>query len=383
MRTERDATVWKSVREEFPVTAEYVYFNHAAVSPLSLRTRAALDALSDLLARKGILAEDEVIAAVERIRANAARLIGAAPGEIAFIKNTTQGVLLAAGAIRWREGDNVVMPALEFPANVYPWMGLRRRGVELRLVEPQGGVVTADMLTDVCDGRTRAVTVSWVQFSTGQRIDLEELGGFCRGRGIYLHVDAIQGLGALALDVGRCRIDFLSAGSHKWLLAPPGTGIFYCRGGLYDELDVPNPGWTGVVDPRDFLDYRFEYRRDAARFEEGSLNLHGISALGVSIDRLLEIGPQRVEERILELTGRLAAGLGERGFAVTSPLGDGERSGILCFEHREIAAQRLFERLQAAGVLCSLREGAVRLSPHMYNTEDECERTLAILERVR
>lgn len=380
---EHDSGIWSSIREEFPAASRYIYFNHAAIGPLSTRAQRALDALSDLLVSKGVLAEDEVMSMVARVRSDAARLIGASPDEIAFVKNTTQGVLIAAGAIRWREGDNVVMPSIEFPANVYPWMGLQKLGVELRLVEPEDGAVTADMLADVCDRRTRAVTVSWVQFSTGHRIDLAELGAFCRDRGIYLHVDAIQGLGAMAVDAGACGIDFLSAGGHKWMLALPGTGLFYCRKGLYDELDVPNPGWTGVEDHRNFLDYRFVYRDEAARFEEGSLNLHGITALGVSIERLLEVGPGRVEQRILGLTGMLAAGLVERGFSVTSPLGEGERSGILCFRSRDADTQSIFDHLQEAGVVCSMREGTVRLSPHMYNTEEECGRVLALLERAR
>ncbi|MDD3642663.1 MAG: aminotransferase class V-fold PLP-dependent enzyme, partial [Candidatus Krumholzibacteria bacterium] len=154
--------IWTSIREEFPAASRHVYFNHAAISPLSTRAQRALGALSDLLASKGVLAEDEVMEMVGRIRSGAARLIGASPDEIAFVQNTTQGVLIAAGAIRWREGDNVVLPAIEFPANVYPWMGLQRLGVELRLVEPDGGMVTAEMLADVCDRRTRAVTVSQV-----------------------------------------------------------------------------------------------------------------------------------------------------------------------------------------------------------------------------
>jgi selenocysteine lyase/cysteine desulfurase len=285
-------------------------------------------------------------------------------------------VQIASGGIRWNEGDNVVMPSIEFPANVYPWMGLLRRGVELRMVEPDEGLVTVDMLADVCDASTKAVTVSWVQFSTGHRIDLDELGAFCRNKGIYLHVDAIQGLGALEIDVKRSKIDFLSAGGHKWMLALPGVGIFYCRKELYGEIDIWNPGWTGVVNPRDYLDYDFTYREEAERFEEGSPNLHGIFALGVSIDRILKLGPDTVESRILSLTGRLADGLRDRGFRLISPLGDGEKSGILCFNSETEKAQSIFERLQEAGVVCSLRENAVRLSPHMYNTEEECEHVL-------
>jgi selenocysteine lyase/cysteine desulfurase len=371
-----DESVWKEVRGEFPVSGGTVYFNHAAISPLSDTAREALDSLSGLLG-KGSLGEEEIFSRVAQIRASAGGLIGADAREIAFLKNTTHGVLTAAGAIRWKEGDNVVMPSIEFPANVYPWMGLWKRGVEIRMVEPgDDGLVTAGMLSDVCDRRTRAVTVSLVQFSTGHRIDIAELGSFCREKGIYLHVDAIQSLGALGTDVRESKIDFLSAGGHKWMLALPGVGIFYCRHDLLGELDVPMPGWTGVVDPRDFLDLDFTYRDEAERFEEGSPNLHGIYALGVSIDRLHRLGTDAVEKRILSLTGRLAAELEKRGFTVKSPLGEGQRSGIITFESGAEDTRQVYDRLSGAGVVCSLREGTVRLSPHMYNTEEECDKVL-------
>jgi len=367
--------VWKDIRDEFAVSDDIVYFNHAAVSPLSVTTRGSLDRLSGMLGG-GVLAEEDIFARVADVRRGAARLIGAGADEIAFVKNTTHGVQIASGGIRWKNGDNVVMPSIEFPSNVYPWMGLWRMGVELRMVEPDDGLVTVDMLADVCDTRTRAITVSSVQFSTGHRIDLDELGDFCRNKGIFLNVDAIQGLGALQLDVRRSKIDFLSAGGHKWMLALPGVGIFYCRKELFDEIDIWNPGWTGVVNPGDFLDYDFTYRNEAERFEEGSPNLHGIFALGVSIDRILNLGPETVEKRILSLTGLLAEGLMRNGLSVKSPLGEGEKSGIMCFGSDKEDAQSIFERLRKAGIICSLRENAVRLSPHMYNTEEECERVL-------
>ncbi len=365
------AGIWKDVRDEFPVSSDTVYFNHAAISPLSVTTRQELDRLSALLGG-GAAAKEEVFARVAEVRSAAADLIGAGPDEIAFVKNTTHGVQIASGGIRWKKGDNVVLPSIEFPANVYPWMGLWQRGVELRMVEPDEGLVTADMLADVCDSRTRAITVSQVQFSTGQRIDLDELGDFCRNKGIFLHVDGIQGLGALELDVKRSKIDFLSAGGHKWMMALPGIGIFFCRKELLDRIDIWNPGWTGVMKPKDFLDYDFTYRASAERFEEGSPNLHGIFALGISIDRILKLEKGTVEKRIMFLTGLLIEGLTERGFMIKSPLEDGQRSGILCFYSESEDARSIFDRLRDAGVICSLRENAVRLSPHMYNTEDEC-----------
>ncbi len=376
MGDESGSALWKGVRDEFPVREDTVYFNHAAISPLSRTTRAEIDRLSALLG-DGAPAEEGIFRRVAEVRASAADLIGARPDEIAFVKNTTHGVQIASGSIRWKDGDNVVLPSIEFPANVYPWMGLWRRGVELRMVEPdEDGLVTAEMLADVCDRRTRAVTVSFVQFSTGQRTDIEELGGFCRSRGIILHVDGIQGCGAMAIDVARSKIDMLSFGGHKWMMALPGVGIFFCRRELFDSIDIWNPGWTGVVEPREFLDYDFTYRDTAERFEEGSANLHGIFALGVSIDRLLRLGKKAVEERIIGLTDLLIGELAEKGFRIRSPLDRGLRSGILCFDSPSEDTAAIFGRLRGAGVVCSLREDTVRLSPHMYNTVEECRRVI-------
>ncbi len=350
---------------------------------MSIRVRKAIGEVSDLFVQKGMLCEEKVFERVADIRSSAAELIGASNKEIAFSKNTTHAILLAANSIRFSKGDNIVMPAIEFPANVYPWMALTEKGIELRMVEPEDGKVTAEMLTDICDERTRVVTVSYVQFSTGQRIECSDLGMYCRRKGILLHVDAIQGLGALKIDVEKEMIDLLSCGGHKWMMAAPGVGLFYCRRELIEKLGIPNPGWTGVVSPHDYLDYRFEYRKDAARYEEGSYNLQGIYALGAAIDRFLEIGSREVESRIIELTSLIAKGLESRGYSVTSPFEDNERSGILCFIDPKRDSEEIYRQLTESNVVCSLRGGAVRLSPHIYNNEKDIERFFTCLEVTR
>ena len=370
---------WARYRREFPAAKRYIYFNHAAVSPLSTRVIEAMNAVSSGFLEKGILCEDRVFGLVDSARKGAARLIGARSEEIAFIKNTTQGVLLAANGIRWKRGDNLVMPTIEFPANVYPWLGLERRGVRVIRVKPLEGRITAEMLERACTARTRCVTVSSVQFLNGYPVDVARLGRLCRERGIYLHVDGIQSLGMLRCDVRAMGIDFLSTGGHKWLLGPVGTGFFYCRRELLAELDVSNPGWRGVKNTWSFLDHDPTPRPDAARFEEGTLNLYGIAGLGSSIDRFLEIGMANVERRILGLTEALEEGLRARGYRITSPRGDGERSGILCFRHPKIKTETLYKKLSAARVVVSLRTGTIRLAPHFYNTEREVARLLDLL----
>jgi cysteine desulfurase / selenocysteine lyase len=379
MKTKYANIDWDRYRKEFPAAKRYVYFNHAAVSPLSIPVLEAMNAVSSGFLKKGILCEEHVFGTVESARKSAARLIGARSDEIAFVKNTTQGVLLAANGIRWKRGDNLVMPSIEFPANVFPWLGLEKRGVRIVYVKPRDGRITAEMLADACTARTRCVTVSSVQFSNGYRVDLAKLGRLCRERGIFLHVDAIQSLGMLRCDVRAMKIDFLSTGGHKWLLGPVGTGFFYCRRPLLDELDVSNPGWRGVKNPWSFFDHDPTPRPDAARFEEGTLNLYGIVGLGASLDRFLEIGTANVERRILALTDTLEEGLRSRGYRIASPRESGERSGILCFSHPKKKAEALYEKLGAARVVVSLRMGAIRLAPHFYNTEKEAARLLDIL----
>ena len=227
--------------------------------------------------------------------------------------------------------------------------------------------------------RTRAVTISSVQYSNGFRADLETLGTFCREREIYLHVDGIQSLGMLRCDARKLKIDFLSSGGHKWLLGPSGSGFFYCRRELIDELDVWNPGWLGVVNAREYLDYDATFRSDAKRWEEGSLNLYGISGLGATVERFLEIGMANVERKILGLSDRLETGLKEQGYRVTSPRASKERSGIICFNHERKDVEGIYRKLCDRGVVASLREGAIRFAPHFYNTEEEVERVLAML----
>lgn len=379
MRQAEHAIDWGRYRAEFPVAKSYIYFNHAAVSPLSTRVLAAMNAVAGGFLEKGVLCEEEVFARVAAAREAAARLIGARSEEIAFVKNTTQGVLIAAQGIRWKRGDSLVMPAIEFPANVYPWLALERRGVRVILVPPRDGRITAEMLAGACTERTRCVTVSSVQFSNGYRIDLDALGRFCRERGIYLHVDAIQSLGMLACDVRASKIDFLSAGGHKWLLGPTGAGLFYCRKELLDEIDVWNPGWLGVKNARSYLEYDPTPLPDARRYEEGSLNLYGIAGLGASLERFLEIGTANVEERILGLTDLLEEGIRSRGYRIVSPRGKEERSGILCFLHPGEGTEALYTKLSAACVVASLRQGAIRLAPHFYNEGEEVERLLDLL----
>lgn len=371
-------------RDEFPVTQRYRYLDHATLGPLPRRVTEAMTRLLEERASHGSLCLTRWTEGVEAARARAAAFIGARPEEVAFVKNTTEGVLLAAEAIDWRPGDNVVTPEGEFPANVYPWLALGARGVELRRVppDPEGRVRAADLLARV-DGRTRVVALSHVQFSTGFAADLAALGRALAGTGVLLFVDAAQSLGALRLDVRAAGISFLAANSGKWLLGPGGAGIFFCAAEVLDRLRPVNVGWRSVRNPGDARRLALDLRPGAARFEEGSWNLPGIAGLGAALDLLAEAGPERVEARILDLTGRLNDALRGLGCAVLSPRGPGEGSGIVAFRVPGHPAASVVSALRERGVVVSLCQDAVRVSPHFYNDEADLDRLLERLPAPR
>ncbi|HET7503333.1 MAG TPA: aminotransferase class V-fold PLP-dependent enzyme [Kofleriaceae bacterium] len=366
------------VGDWFPVTRSgKVFLAHCSVSPLP---RRVADAITRQI-ESATLGDrpDERAARLVGFRHGAAALLGAAPDEIAFVTNTVEGVRLVASGFRWAPGDNIVGGAIEFPANIYPWMGLRAHGVELRLVEPRAGRLTVEDVRAACDARTRMIALSSVQFLSGQRTDVHRIGELCRERGIRFFVDAIQGLGALAFDVRRIAVDYLSAGGHKWLLGPLGSGVFYCRREAADDLGVPLPGHRSMVPRADHLPYAYEVRRDAARFEVGAMNHAGICGLEASIELLARVGIERIEARILALTAQLADGLRSRGYELLSPEDDGERSGIVAFHHRGIDPDGLAIRLRRAGIVVSPMSGWVRCAPHFYNEPQDIENALSAL----
>ena len=370
---------WQEIRDEFPVTKNFAYLDHAAVAPLSARCADAMRAFIAESEERGYVDGAKWDRRVEDVRALAARLIAADASEIAFVKNTTEGLCHVASGLRWQEGDNVVITNVEFPANVYPWLNVEKRGVEVRRVKEVDGRIPFEAIETSVDSRTRVVSLSFVEFLSGFRNDLVRVGELCSKRGVLFAVDAIQGLGALRLNVREARIHFLSADGHKWLLSSEGAGIFFCDKHAIDRLDVSEAGWMAVVDRSNYMDYNFTLKRDATRFECGSLNTLGIYGLGGSLELLLEAGIDRVQDRVLALTDHLCAGLQAAKCDIFSSRAPGDKSGIVTFTPTRGDAESLHARLRDAGVICSLRNGMVRVSPHAYNTFEDIDRLVAAL----
>jgi len=368
-----------AVRKHFPILQFCTFLNHAATSPYSAPVAEAMHQFIDQLVQ-GELPPGFVDERVALARNLAAQLVRATPGEIVMTSNTSHGLNIVANGLNWQPGDNVVIPETEFPANVYPWRNLARRGVEIRLVPVRDNRILVDDVAARCDAHTRLVAVSFVEFCTGYRNDLAALGEMCRERNIPLCVDGIQGLGALDLDVNTVPLDFLATGAAKWLMGPVGVGFLYLRQPWIEKLDLTMAGWRGVQEPDDYFRYDSPWALDARRFEIGSLNLLGVIGLAASLKMLLEIGLPNIEKCVLDLTWFLIEGLKRRGYQVISPHATpAERSGIVSFYHEHHPTGELFARLKAARVIVSQRGPYIRVSPHFYNTLDDLEHLFSAL----
>jgi len=371
---------WSEARRLFPVTERWTYLDHAAVCPISTPVYEAMaEHLQDVLT-DGDTNSARWDAKVSRARASAARLLGCRPAEVAFLKNTSEGLNLVARGLAWRPGDNVVSAQGEFPANVYPWMSLAPQGVQLRMVPEREGRLRYRDIRDAIDSRTRVLALSFVEFLSGFRNDVARLGELCRKRGVLFVLDAIQGLGALRLDVVEAGVDFAAADAHKWLLGPEGSALFYCRRERLDLLESAPVGWASVRGFRDYLAYDLTLRPEAARFELGTANTVGVVGLGAAVELLLSVGIERMERRIKALTDRLCRGLERLGAEVLSSRRRGEWSGIVSFRLPGVDAKQAAQVLRRRRIALSLRSGWLRVSPHFYNSEEEIDRLLEVLK---
>lgn len=372
-------------REEFPwaVEGETIFLNHASTGPLPARTVRVLEEWGWLRANPHRIAHELQFGTLDRSRELIARLVGASADEIALATNTSYGLNLAAFSLPLKSGDVVLTPDLEFPANVYPWMALaERRGIEYRRLRCDDGVLTVERLRrELEDDRVRAVSVSWVQFASGARVDLAALGALCRERGVYFVVDAIQGLGPLTIDLSALHVDIFACGAQKWLLSPWGSGFVYVRRGLIEALEPYDVSWLAVRGADDFsklVDYDLSWRDNARKFEFITLPFQDMAAMNASLELFHELGPESVSRHIRGLADRIVEWAQSRDdVSLVTPAAPGCRAGIVSV--RPADARAASARLNAANVAHSLREGAIRLSPHCYNTREEVQAALELI----
>jgi cysteine desulfurase / selenocysteine lyase len=371
--------------EEFPWTSDTVYLNNASIGPLPERTRLVLEEFNRRRGAPFRLPDRDLFGTLNESRRLIARLVGAAPEEIGLTVNTGFGLSVAARALPLLPGDVVVVSDREFPANVYPWLRLRDEGVipELVPTTPEGWPDETRLLERLRDPRVKVLTVSLVQFSNGYRVDLARLSAATRETGAYLVVDAIQGLGQVPLDLSRVEVDVLACGGQKWLLSPWGSGFVYVRHNLISSLSPAITGWLafeGTDDLTRLTQYDDTLRSDARRFELMTLPYQDFAGLNASLGLLLSVGVERIEEHLQALHAPVLDWADRSGTPVISPR-DSRGSGILCLAPERV--EEVHRRLKSARIICSLREGAIRLSPHCYNAVSDMERVVEVLKSPR
>ncbi|HTI05798.1 MAG TPA: aminotransferase class V-fold PLP-dependent enzyme [Gemmatimonadales bacterium] len=370
---------------EFPWTADTTYLNNASTGPIPERTRRALDEFTAKRTAPHLLPDRELFAGLAAARLGVAQLINADPSEIALATNTSWGLNLAARALPLKQGDIVLVSDKEFPANVYPWLMLRDQGitVEMSRCNAQGWPDEEHLLERLRDPRVRVLAVSFVQFSNGYRADLKKLSAACRANGTYLVVDGIQGVGNSVLDVRETSIDILSCGGQKWLLSPWGSGFVYVRKELIPALAPSVVSWMAFEGTDDFsrlTEYNPTFRADARRFEMITLPYQDFVGMTASLGMLLEIGVRDIAEVTRAVQEPLIKWAHANNVRITSPIENGHRSAILCIAPPKPA--EAYHGLKRARVVCSLREGAIRLAPHCYNTMEEMEKVIEVLDDI-
>lgn len=353
---------------EFPVTNTLIHLNHAAVCPWPTRTADAVIRFAHENNELGSRNFMTWLDAEQHVRELAATLVGASHSDdIALVKNTSEGLSMVAHGFPWRAGDNVVISDQEFPSNRVVWESLANRGVEIRQVSLPCPGDLEQALIDAADASTRLLSISSVQYASGLKADLQRLGTLCKQRDIAFCVDAIQGLGVFPHDVQAMHIDFLVADGHKWLLSPEGLGIFYCAPGWRERLELHEFGWRMLEEPFNFNKTAWRPASSAKRFECGTQNSMGIAAMEQSLSLLLEIGIDTIWNRVKERTEYLFELVAShKNLQLISCDADGRYAGITVFRHNDLTDQQLYDKLSANNILCAVRGGGVRFSPHFY-----------------
>ena len=375
---------WQWWRQQMPISPNWAYFDHAAVGPLSSGAQNAIAQYADQAANLGDTVWPEWAANLGELRKCTAQLLNAETDEIALIPNTSTGINLVAEGWPWRPGDNVILPEGEFPSNLFPWQNQQAKGVEVRIVPRRGNnEVHAEDLIAKVDQQTRIISLSWVGYASGFRVDLESLVQQAHQRGACVFLDAIQGLGMFPLDIAKTPIDFLAADGHKWLLGPEGMGVAMIRKQHLNRLRCGNVGWNSVTQAFNYQEPEFALAESARRFEPGSANMSGTAGLLASMEMFLQVreahGDSAIGQRVVELATTLHEMLGEIGVPTRLPHAPSARSGIVTFEVPGHEPAKVRQAALEKNVVVSCRGGGVRASIHAYNDQSDLERLVDVV----
>jgi selenocysteine lyase/cysteine desulfurase len=374
-KTSQAIPIWEKYADQFPVRDNLIYLNHAAVAPLPRCTADAIRHYTDDALRWGSFHYAEWLAVYEEIRASTARLINSTADEIALMKNTSEGIATVAMGLDWRPGDRIVGFLEEFPANLYPWKRLEAKGVEVTWLSIYDSL---ECIEEASKG-AKLLAISFVNFLSGYRAPIQEIGEICRRNNCFYFVDAIQGMGAFPLDVRACQVDALAADGHKWMLGPEGCAVLYVRREVQDRIEPVEFGWTNVASYADYASRDMTLRKDAGRYECGTLNTVGCFGLKASLDLILEVSPREIGLAVQGHGDRIAEGVQAKGYEIMGTRTPATGSGIVSFRKPGVDAPAIVATLKEHRIVAAPRAGWVRTSPHFYITPEEIDRLIDVL----
>jgi cysteine desulfurase / selenocysteine lyase len=373
-----DCSLWDTYKGEFPIRKNVIWLNHAAVAPLCKRAADAMRALADDAEHFGSTHYEEWMRCYTRLRAASAKTINAECSEIAIVKNTSEGIAMIAMGLKWRAGEIVVAFEEEFPSNFYPWKRLEPLGVEVRWLSVHDPLQKID---EACRG-ARLLAISYVNYLSGYRVDLEAIGEICARRGTLFLVDAIQGMGAFPIDVRKAGIHALAADGHKWMLGPEGCGVLFVEKEFQDQVEPVEFGWTNTAKYRDYASRDMTLRADAGRYECGTLNTIGCYGLAGALEFLLEVGIDNIRTAVQERADQIWNGVKDLGFELMGERTPETGAGIVSFRKPGIESNLVLRRLREAGISAAARQGWVRAAPHFYISPDDVGRVLDVLQTI-
>ena len=363
----------EKIRSEFPYLKNgQKYFNHAAISPLPLSVKSKIDDFIKIRSETEIEPYFKTLTEFKGAKEKLARLLKVDPKFLAWTNNVSHSLNIIAQGIKWQTGDEIILNDIEFPSNVYPFLNLEKEGVKVIFAQNSRGKVDIQEIEKLVTQRTRLISISLVQFLSGYRVNLKSLGEFCKSKNIILGVDGIQGVGAVNVDLKECNIDFFAGGTHKWLMGLQGLGYLYISEYLFDKIETKFVGWTSVKDPWNLTHYRLELLENASKFETGTLSRLAIIVLNESLSLFNRIGYDLIENKILENSLYLIEELNNLGFStLLNKVNRENLAGIVSFKSDN--AQSLVNKLEDHNIICSVREGLIRISPHFYNNKEDLD----------
>jgi len=368
-------------KDEWILKKNFIHLNHAAVGPWPKRTQLAIQNFAIDNAYQGSWNYLKWLDTEKKLRIQLQSLINAPSWrDIALLKNTSEALSVVAYGISWNKGENIVISNEEFPSNHIVWESLRDKGVEVRYADLSDADTAAQSLCDLCDKKTRLLAISSVQYSSGLKVDLNQLGEFCRSNEILFCVDAIQNIGAEIFDVQACQADFVVADGHKWMLGPEGVALFYCREEIRDSIKLNQFGWHMVENPGDYDKSDWHVAKNATRFECGSPNMLGIHGLQASLSLLLEVGMEIIEAKVKANANYLFEQLDNiSNIELLSPANEKNRTGIVCFKSNTVDNEQLFDFLTKHEIFCAKRGKGIRLSAHYYTPSNQLDKVLELI----